>query len=179
MPVDISGRSESFVRLGTVVKPHGIRGELKVRPCTEQPDNIGRYRRMYLAAGADCQMIECTNVRVRFSGTMVILRLDECTDRDRAEQLVGLHLWLAARDLPPAGADEFYLHTLMGKQARTTAGQTLGTVTGVLNGSAQDVLVIGDGQHEYLIPAVRTFIAAMDETGIVLDLPPGLLEINR
>jgi len=176
---DISGREASFLLLGTVVRPHGIRGELKVRPYTEKPDNVCRYRRLYLAAEAGSEMIECTNVQARVSGDMVILRLHECTDRDRAEQLVGRHLWLAADDLPPAGAGEFYLHTLMGKRARTTTGQTLGTVRGVLSSGAQDVLVIRDGDHEYLVPAVRTFIVARDETDIVLDLPPGLLEINR
>jgi len=176
--VDIPGPDASFVLLGTVVRPHGIRGELKVRPWTERPENICRYQRLYLAAEPGDRMIECTGLQARLSGNMVILRLEQCADRDRAEQLVGLHLWLATSDLPPAGADELYLHTLMHKRARTTTGQALGTVRAVLS-SGQDVLVIGDGDHEYLVPAIWAFIASVDETEVVLDLPPGLLDINR
>lgn len=178
MPLNDSGRSQTFILLGTVLKPHGIRGELKVRPCTETPDNFCRYRRVYLAAKDGQPKVEYANVQARVNGNSVILRLHECTDRDQAEQFVGQHIWLASSDLPPAGSGEFYLHSLIGKQVRTTAGQRLGTVRGLLS-SAQDVLVIGDGDHEYLVPAVREFIAALEETEIVLDLPPGLLEINR
>ena len=133
---------------------------------------------MYLAAKDGQPKVEYANVQARVNGNSVILRLHECTDRDQAEHFVGQHVWLASSDLPPAGFGEFYLHSLVGKQVRTTDGQRLGTVRGLLS-SAQDVLVIGDGDHEYLVPAVREFIAALEETDIVLDLPPGLLEINR
>ena len=178
MTSSVPGPENTFVLLGTVSKPHGIRGELKVRPVTENPSNLCRYRRLFFAAEDGQDKVECTNVHARVNGKTVILKLNECTDRNRAEQFVGMQVWLASSDLPPVEADEFYLHTLEGKRARTTAGQMLGTVSGLLN-SVQDVFVIRDGELEYLIPAVREFIVAIDETEIVFDLPPGLLEINR
>jgi len=176
--VPTGGRSGAFILLGTVVRPHGIRGELKIRPHTEQPANLCRYRRMYLAADADGEVIECTDVRARVSGRLIILKVPGCTDRNRAEQLVGWHLWLAASDLPPAGPDEVYLHTLMNKRARTVDGRVLGTIRELLGGG-QERLVIREGENEYLVPAVRAFIAAVDDDEVVLDLPPGLLEMNR
>jgi len=167
--------SGGFVLLGTVIRPHGIRGELKICPHTEQPDGICRYRRVFLAVDDASEMIECADVRV--SGRMVILRVPGCGDRDRAEQLVGWRLWLPASDLPPARADEVYLHTLMNKRARTVDGRELGTIRELLGGG-QERLVIRDGDREYLVPAVRTFIALVDDSEVVLDLPPGLLEMN-
>jgi len=164
--------------LGTVVRPHGIRGELKVCPHTERPDNICCYRRVYLAAVGNSEIIECTDVRARVSGRMVILSVPGCTDRNRAERFVGWGLWLAASDLPPAEADEVYLYTLMDKRARTVDGRSLGTIRELLGGG-QERLVIRDGDHEYLVPAVRAFIVAVDDTEVVLDLPPGLSEMNR
>jgi 16S rRNA processing protein RimM len=176
--VQVSGRKERFLLIGTVVRPHGIRGELKVRPYTQRIENICQYPRLYLADEDGQNKFECTGVSARVNGNTVILKLNECPDRDRAEQLVGQHVWLSANDLPPTGVGEFYLHTLLDKRVKTTAGQDLGMVKGVLN-SGQDLLVIWDGEHEYIVPAVGPFIASIGEADVVLDLPPGLLEINR
>ncbi|MCL1980685.1 MAG: 16S rRNA processing protein RimM, partial [Proteobacteria bacterium] len=85
---------------------------------------------------------------------------------------------LAASDLPSARADEVYLYTLMNKRARTMDGRELGVITALLGGG-QERLVIRDGDGEYLVPAVRAFIASVGDTEVVLDLPPGLLEMNR
>jgi 16S rRNA processing protein RimM len=171
------GASGAFVLLGTVVRPHGIRGELKICPHTEQPDSICRYQRVFLAADVDGEMIECVDIRARISGRMIILRLRGCDDRDRAERFAGWRLWLPTSELPPAKADEVYLHSLMDKRARTSDGRELGTIRELLGGG-QERLVIRDGDREYLVPAVRAFIVSVGKTEVVLDLPPGLLEMN-
>lgn len=168
----------AFVLLGTVVRAHGIRGEVKIRPHTEQPDNICRYERIILATDPEIGGIACAGKDARVSGQLVLLKVPGCIDRNRAEQLVGRHVWLAVGDLPPAESGEVYLHTLMGKQARTADGQRLGTIAELLSG-AQDLLVIRDADREYLVPAVRDFISAVDDIEVVLDLPSGLLELNR
>jgi 16S rRNA processing protein RimM len=170
---------KNFVLLGVVSRPHGIRGELKVRPFTEHPENLRLYRRLYLAAEGDLTKVEFTNEQVRTNGNTVILKLKECTDRSRAEQLAGMGIWLPASELPPLAEGEFYLHSLVGKRARTQAGQFLGTVTALLAGGGQDILVIRDGEEEYLVPMAPEFVVAIDEAEITLDLPPGLLDINR
>lgn len=167
-----------FILLGTVTKPHGIQGELKVRPFMETPGNIARYRRLYLSADKGTSKVPYTNIRSRVSGNTVILRLEECSTRDQAEHLSGMQLWLPSSELLPIGKDEFYLYTLEGKQARTAAGLILGRISAIICTSGQDLLVIQDVQKEYLVPLVRQFIVAIDEEKVVLDLPPGLLEIN-
>ncbi len=74
---------------------------------------------------------------------------------------------------------EFYLYTLEGKQAKTVSGLVLGTVVAILNAGQQNVLVIRNPEEEFLVPAVKEFIVAIDEETVVLAPPPGLLEINR
>lgn len=177
-PAKYAGENDRFLLVGTIVKPHGIRGELKVRSYTERVENLCRYPLLYIGAADGQNLREYTVDRARVNGSTIILSVNECSDRDGAERLVGLHLWLPTSALPPAGPKEFYLHTLLGKRAMTPAGQELGQVTGVL-ASGQDLLVIRDGENEIFVPAVKSFIAAIGETDLVLDLPPGLLEINR
>jgi len=173
-----SSQKEPFVLIGTVTRPHGIKGDLKVRPYTETPGNFSRYRRLYLSADAGKNKDPYASAYAKVNGNTVILRLEECTTRDRAEQLVGMQIWVPSADLPPIGKDEFYLYTLEGKQAQTLSGSPLGTVTTILSSSGQDLLVIQDGEKEYLVPVVREFFVTIDDEKVVLDLPPGLLEIN-
>ncbi len=168
----------NFVLAGTVVRPHGLRGEVKVRPCTQAPDSLTRYRQVYLSREAgERQPWMCE--QARFGGGMVILGLKGCANRAAAEQLVGHQVWLSVADLPPVGANEFYLHTLEGKQAETIDGRVLGRVAAIMTGGGQNLLVIRDGDGEVLVPAVRALIREIGEQRIILDLPPGLLEINQ
>ena len=178
MTIQDPGQQEPRILLGTVVGPHGIRGSVKIRPCTERPENISRYRSLYLTGEDTHHDCIWTNVQTRVSGGSVIVTLKECTDRNHAEQLVGCSVWVSASELPPAEADAVYLYTLMGKRARTTDGQVLGTVRELIH-SAQDVLVIRNDDREYLIPAVRNFVVSVDDAEVLFDLPPGLLDINQ
>lgn len=169
---------DSYVLLGTVTRPHGIKGEVKVQPFTAEPENFARYRRLYLSESEHGAKIEYGNRQARVSGHQVILCLQECNNRDMAESLAGQLVWLATKDLPPLEADEFYLHTLIGKNVRTVEGQELGRAENFLDGGGQDILVVRQGKEEHLIPIVRSFVDTIGADVVVLDLPEGLLEIN-
>ncbi len=175
--VNVAG--QEFVLLGTITRPHGIKGELKVRPFTAELDSIARYAQLLLATDEKAVKKTYTNEQARVSGTQVILRLRECTSRDMAESLVGQGVWVRSAELPPATADEFYLHTLLGKAVQTVDGQQLGVAEQLLAGSSQDILVVRQGKQDHLIPVVRAFICAIDSETVTLDLPEGLLDINR
>lgn len=171
--------SDSFVLLGTVTRAHGLQGEVKVRPLTESPASFARYRQLYLSAAGGGEKIPHTAVQARVSGQGVVLRLSGCATREAAEQLAGSKVWLATSELPPPAPGEFYLHTLEGRRAETVDGRYLGRVAAILSSGGQDVLVIRDNGVEVLVPAVRAFVRAVEEDRVVLDPPPGLLELNR
>lgn len=174
-----SAAGQPFVLLGTVIRPHGIKGELKVRPFTEQPKNIAQFARLLLAVDESTEKQVYTTEQVRVSGALVILRLRECTSRELAESLVGQRIWVASSDLPPVTEGEFYLHTMLGKAVQTVDGHLLGQADHLLAGSSQDILVVKQGNQEHLIPIVRAFIHSIESDVVILDLPEGLLDINR
>ena len=178
MAVPSSPADHGYVLLGTIARPHGIKGELKVRPFTEQPENFSHYQRLFLAADEQGPKCECTGAQARMSGNGVILRLKECTTRDRAEELVGQQIWLAKEDLPPLAGDQYYLHALLDKDVRTVEGQVLGRAEQLLTGGGQDLLLVRQEKREYLIPVVGAFIRSIEATVVTLDLPEGLLDIN-
>lgn len=169
---------QSFVRIGRIVRPQGLRGEVRVEPCTARRENILAYSRVFLAASEDAEKREHTVVQARLDKSAAVLKLAGCSNRDEAELLRGHTLWLHSQDLPQLAADEFYLHTLMGKEARSAEGKVLGRISAVLDTDAHALLVVRSGGQELLIPAVAAFISHIDTDTVVFSVPEGLLEIN-
>ncbi len=169
---------DDFVLLGKVTRAHGIRGEIKVYPYSGDPGNFKKYRTLYLSAGADTARRAFVCQGARIQGNQVLLRLEGCGDRDQAQRLVGREVWLRREDLPELDEDEFYLHELEGRLVVTNQGDEVGRVTGILATGAHDILVVRDGTREHLVPLVAEFLVRIEDDRVVLDLPPGLLEIN-
>ncbi len=169
---------DDFILLGKVTRAHGIRGEIKVYPYSDDPGNFRQYRVLYLAAGEDAPRRPFVNEQARIQGNQVLLRLEGCVSRNQAEELVGEQVWLRREDLPEPAEDEFYLHELEGKLVVTEEGDAVGEVTGIMVTGAHDILVVRDGSREHLLPLVSEFLVRIEADRVVLNLPPGLLEIN-
>ncbi len=169
---------DDFVLLGKVTRAHGIRGEIKVFPYSGEPGNFRSYRTLYLSAGSGSARRAFACERARIQGNQALLKLEGCSSRDQAELLVGSEVWLHRDDLPPLEDDEYYLHELEGKLVVTGQGREIGRVTGIMATGAHDILVVREGAREHLLPLVPEFLVRIEEERVVLDLPPGLLEIN-
>jgi len=171
--------ARDFVLLGKITKPHGIRGEVRMYPYSGQPENILNYRTIFIETGQGAARESYEIRQARVQGNVVLLKLEGCEDRNQAEALVNREVWLDYRDLPELEEDEYYWADLHGKIVRTEDGRELGRVTGLLETGAHTVLsVTGTGQ-EYLIPVRDEFIVRIDDHEMILDLPSGLLEMNR
>lgn len=173
------GAAGEYILLGKITKVHGIRGEVKVYPFSGQPENFLNYRDILLGAENSEHRVPYRVDKVRIQGRQVLLQLAGCATRADAEALVGRQVWLRRQDLPALEHDEFYLLDLEGKKVVTIGGLELGEVTGVLQTAAHDILSITGQSQEYLIPVEKSFIVRIGEEEVVLDVPPGLLDINR
>jgi len=168
-----------LIVVGKVSKPHGIRGELKIYPYSGQPDFFAAsYRRLFLQCGSGQDPVEFTVERSRVQGKQVLVALRECRDRNMAETLAGCEVHVARDDLPPLEENEFYLHELVGKQLVDQDGRRLGVGKRIMATGAQDQLVVEQDGRRFLVPIVGDFIVAVEDDRVVLDLPPGLMEIN-
>lgn len=144
---DASGRSGGEVVLGRVVGLYGVRGWVKVFSETSPIEGIFRYS-PWLVDG-----VERTVVEQRRHGKGLIARLQGCEDRDAARELLGKTVAIPRDQLPPPSSDEFYWVDLQGLAVETADGQTLGTVSHLIETGANDVLVI-QGDRERLVPFV-------------------------
>ena len=170
---------EELVLLGKVSKAHGIRGEIKVYPYSDDPEQFSAsYRRIYLSQDQEGVPVAYNIEKARVQGRQVLLQLEQCSSRTMAESLTGQQVYVSADDLPDLAESEFYLHELEGKLLVDTTGNQLGQVDNIIETPAHDLLVVRQAGKEYLIPVVADFIVEIGEEKVVLDLPPGLLEIN-
>jgi 16S rRNA processing protein RimM len=106
------------------------------------------------------------------------VQFEEVRTREEAEALVGAVLTLPRSEAPPLPEGSFYQVDLVGLRVETGEGEPLGDVAGILETGGVDVLVVRRGGGEWLLPAARAFVLAVDLPGrrLVVRLPEGLAD---
>ncbi len=166
--------TERRVLVGIVTGPHGVRGAVRIKSFTARPEDIARYGQLADAAGRRFALCLIGAVK----GTL-IARLDGVENRNQAEALRGLHLYLPRSALPPAAAEEFYHADLIGLAAVLGDGTVLGRVRAVHDFGAGDTLEIDrPAAPPAMVPFTRAVVPLVDlDAGrLLIDPPPGLLD---
>lgn len=168
-----------WILLGRVSKPHGLGGEVKVFPYSGDPHGLARsYQVLYLARDREDHPQPFRVRRARVQGRQALILLEGIANRTAAEQIAGFSVYVRAEELPPLDEDEFYLHELENRDLVDPEGTVLGRIKRIIETGGHDVLVVRQGKKEFLVPAVGDFIKAIEPDRVIMDLPPGLLEIN-
>jgi 16S rRNA processing protein RimM len=169
----------NYLLLGEVLRPHGVRGELRVRLLTAYPERINQLKQVYLGSGVDDDNPTVYAVEhMRMNPPYGLLKLRGIGDRDQADTLRALFVMVDMAHAVPLEEGEFYLYQLIGLTVKLEEGDVLGSITDVLETGANDVYVVDSPRYgEVLIPVtdetiVRTDIAAGE---VVVALPDGLL----
>ena len=170
-----------YLRVGTIRKPHGIRGELYVALESDRPEAVfrpGQVLRLGDAAGVREGSVTVARARPFKGG--VLLRTAEHTQRtEEVEALRGAVLWVESDRVAPLGEGEYFYHQLIGLRV-VDGGRERGTVVDVLAAAGQDLLVVErPGKGDLWGPFLRAWLARVDlEAGqLELRTPPGLWEL--
>lgn len=150
------------VLLAAVIGAQGLKGAVKVKTFTADPDALGAYGVLHDASG---KRYEITAFRTAKPGEAVIAFKD-IADRDAAEALKGTELFVARAALPQAGEDEFYHADLIGLEAFDSEGRLVGRIAAIHNFGAGDVIAIhrSDGD-EVLLAFSRETVPEIDIKG--------------
>ena len=174
--------ADALLIVGKVLRAHGVQGEMKVVPETDDPQRFEALERIYIG-GSPAGVREYAVASVRYQptkrGLVVLLRLADVNLPEAADALRGSWVYALEEDLPPLEEDEVFLYDLIGLDVVTEAGEPVGTVRDVLEGSAHPLyLVTRDGRPDVMIPAVPEFIADVDTEAQRLTIRPieGLLD---
>jgi 16S rRNA processing protein RimM len=172
------------VCLGVVGAPHGVRGAVRIKSFTEEPAAIAGYGALEDEAGA--RQFKLQVIGAAKGDGMIVAKLAGIADRDRAETLRGLRLYLPRAALPPPGEDEFYYADLIGLAAVLEDGATVGKIIAVHDFGAGDMLEIAregsvHGGQPVLVPFTRAAVPVVDLAArrVVIDPPEGLIDPPR
>jgi 16S rRNA processing protein RimM len=155
------------VLIGTIGRPHGVRGLLRVQSFATPPAAIVRYGALSDGAGQQLHLALVSD------GAMPVVRIAGVADRDAAARLTGTKLYADRAAFAPEAEDEFYHADLIGLRAEDASGQPLGTVTAVEDYGAGAMLSIARGGAEVLLPFTRAAVPVVDIPGgrVVVDPP--------
>ncbi|MDX3927510.1 MAG: ribosome maturation factor RimM [Shinella sp.] len=155
------------VLMGTIGGAQGLRGEVRVRAYTVDPVSLGDYGMLHSEDGRSFEVLE-----IREAKNMAIVRFRGVNDRNAAEALNGLDLFIERDNLPDGelDEDEFYYADLEGLEAVDTMGRSHGKVTGIFDFGAGDLLELkGPGKRPVLIPFSEAAVLEIDfEAGRLL-----------
>lgn len=156
-------RSERRIALAAVAGAHGIKGELRLKLFSDNVESLSRHEKLYVGG------IERRLLSIRDGGATAVARIEGIADRSAAEALRSSLVEVDRSALPPLEDGEYYHADLIGLQVADADGRRIGTVTGVENYGAGDLLEIEDeGGHTSLIP-FRDGIADLLDDRIVID----------
>lgn len=184
-----SATADAYLIVARVLRAHGVNGELSCEIITEFPERFQKTKRVFLSPpvnpgsmeplpGSAPQPMAIKQARLapHRGQAEVILQFADISDRDAAEKLRGWLVQVPEREAWKLPRGRFYWHQILGLRVVTNEGETIGTVSEIIETGANDVYVVkGDGR-ERLIPAVKQFVQeiAPERGEMVVSLLPGM-----
>ena len=168
--------THNLIFVAQVGAAHGVRGEVKVTTFTADPMALANYKTLMRQDGSPALTI--ASARPTKGG--IVARLKGVDDRNAAEALRGLKLYIPRESLPPTDEDEFYLADLIGLAVETAAGELLGKVKTVQDFGAGDLLEIQPkAGASWWLPFTREAVPEVRiAEGRLIAEPPAVIEAD-
>lgn len=168
---------EDLLQAGVITTTHGIRGEVKVFPTTDDVHRFEDLDSVLLDTGREYMKLEIENVK--YFKQYAILKFKGIDNINDIERYKGCSLYVTREDAIPLEEDEYYIADLQGMQMYTEDGELFGTLRDVMETGANDVYIVDSKEHgEVLIPAIHDCIldVDLDEQKMTIHLLPGLID---
>ena len=166
---------ENLLQVGVITTTHGIRGDVKVFPTTDDPKRFLDLKNVILDDGKTTLDLEIQNVK--FFKNLVILKFKGIDNINDIEKYKKAGLYVTREDAVELEEDEYFIADLIGMDVISDEGEQLGTISDVLQTGANDVYVISSkGQKDLLLPAIHECVldVNVEERTMKVHLMPGL-----
>jgi len=176
--------SKTKLRVGRLVKAHGLKGAIKLELYTDSPDQRfkpGQVLELQVPESSDWFGKTVTVSELRFYNQSPVLFLEGIDDRSKAETLIKAILLIETETtVLPDEPEAWYDHQLVGLKAMV-GEELVGTVVRVDHLPAQDLLAIETAEGEVLVPFVKQIVpdVSLERGQLTLTPPDGLFELNR
>lgn len=153
-------KPERLVALGAVVRPHGVRGELRVHRFNPESTLLLETGVVWLREGHAPREVRVESARAH--GASVLLVLEGCRSREAAELLRGAEVCVSREALPPPDEDEVYHADLLGLRVRTDDGAVSGEVVEVLTYPSAECLLVRSEEGDREVPFLAPYLVRVD-----------------
>ncbi len=171
---------EDVLLIGKVIRPHGLKGLLKIDSYAESRETFLIAGKVFLK-GRSGESVERGVVSITPSGRSFVLKLDGLDTLEQAESYRGWGLYILKQSLRRSGDDEYFWYELIGLPVYLETGARIGLIRNILAGGSHDILVVQQGEKEMLIPAVHDVIKEVDleNRRVLITEIEGLLDLNE
>lgn len=152
-------QSPERLMVGIIGAPHGVNGAMRLRIITDFPERLASLTHVYLGDEPQRRRLRS----LRGASPSAVFQVTGVTSRDEAGLYRGMPVYIDIRDAKPLDEGEYYWHQLIDMTVVTPEGETLGTLTSILQTGANDVYVVTrpDGS-DLLLPALHDVILEID-----------------
>lgn len=167
---------EEMLQVGVITSTHGVRGEVKVFPTTDDPMRFKKLKKVFLDTGKETLPLEIQNVK--FFKQFVILKFKGIDHINDIEKYRKCPLLVVREDAVELDDDEYFIADMIGMSVFSEDGELFGTLKDVMETGANDVYVIESSQYgEVLVPAIKECILDVDirKRKMTIHLLDGLL----
>ena len=168
---------EDLLQVGVITSTHGIRGEVKVFPTTDDPNRFRKLKQVILDTGKEQLDMEIASVK--FFKNQVIVKFKGIDDINDVEKYRKAGLYVTRENAVPLGENEYFIADLIGLRVISDEEEELGVIDDVLQTGANDVYIVKKEQTpDLLIPAIKDCIKKVniEEGTMIVHLLPGLRE---
>lgn len=167
---------EDMLQVGVITQTHGVRGEVKVFPTTDDVNRFKKLKQVILDTGKETMPLEIQSVK--FFKQFVILKFKGIDNINDIEKYKRCSLYVTREHAVPLEEDEYFIADMIGMEVCTEDGNIFGTLKDVIETGANDVYVIENAEHgEVPVPAIKECIRSVDiEKGqMMIHLMDGLI----
>lgn len=167
---------EDLFRVGVIANTHGIRGEVKVFPTTEDPKRFDWLKEVLLDTGKEKMPLEIQ--KVRYFKNLVIVKFKGIDNINDIEKYKGMDLYVTRENAIPLEEDEYYIADIIGAEVETEDGKLFGMLKDVLETGANLVYIVEHEGKEVLLPVIPDCVKDIDteKKKVVVHIMPGLLD---
>jgi len=145
-----------LIKIAKIVSAHGLNGEVKIFPYTDDLNGFKEYNEIYI----DGEELEIISQKI--TSKFIVLKLKGFDYIDDVKRLLNKDVFIDKAQMPSLDEGEYYIHELIAMEVYSEADELIGTVKDVMETSANHVLVVDHDGKEALIPFVKAFIKELD-----------------
>lgn len=167
---------EKQLQVGVISSTHGVRGEVKVFPTTDDVKRFKDLKHIYLDTGKEQMSLEIEGVK--FFKQFAILKFKGIDNINDIEKYKGRPLFIDREDAVELEEDEYYIADMIGISVFTEDGEEFGTLKDVMETGANDVYIIDSKDHgEVLLPAIKDCVldVNIEEGKMTVHIMEGLI----